>query len=188
MSYSSWSVVFGEQPSASKWNILGTNDAFFYTYTGEGTNAIQQMVYNTDSAVATGTTTIPSDDTIPQNTEGTQFMTQAITPLATTNILVIECDVQISGTTSGLDIIGALFQDSTANALAAKQVWTDVGGRMVGMTLRYVMVAGTTSSTTFKLRIGGSSASTITFNGSGGARKFGAIAKSTMRIIEHKAS
>jgi hypothetical protein len=29
MTYASWSVVFGEQPSASKWNILGSNDAEF---------------------------------------------------------------------------------------------------------------------------------------------------------------
>lgn len=33
MSYQSWSVVFGEQPSAAKWNILGTNDADFDTRT-----------------------------------------------------------------------------------------------------------------------------------------------------------
>lgn len=30
MAYQAWSVVFGEQPSASKWNILGTNDAGFH--------------------------------------------------------------------------------------------------------------------------------------------------------------
>ncbi len=29
MAYTAWSVVFGEQPSASKFNILGTNDAGF---------------------------------------------------------------------------------------------------------------------------------------------------------------
>lgn len=29
MAYQSWSVVFGEQPSAAKWNILGSNDASF---------------------------------------------------------------------------------------------------------------------------------------------------------------
>lgn len=29
MAYASWSVVFGEQPSATKWNILGTNDSSF---------------------------------------------------------------------------------------------------------------------------------------------------------------
>lgn len=47
MAYTSWSVVFGEQPSAAKWNILGTNDAAFNdgsgfswattTYTNPGT-------------------------------------------------------------------------------------------------------------------------------------------------------
>lgn len=34
MAYTSWSVVFGEQPSAAKWNILGTNDASFNDGTG----------------------------------------------------------------------------------------------------------------------------------------------------------
>jgi len=34
MAYASWSVVFGEQPSAAKWNILGTNDASFNDGTG----------------------------------------------------------------------------------------------------------------------------------------------------------
>lgn len=34
MAYQSWSVVFGEQPSASKWGILGTNDASFNDGTG----------------------------------------------------------------------------------------------------------------------------------------------------------
>lgn len=35
MAYASWSVVFGEQPTASKWNILGTNDAHFYSFLGD---------------------------------------------------------------------------------------------------------------------------------------------------------
>lgn len=37
MAYASWSVVFGEQPSAAKWNILGTNDAYFDGLVGSGT-------------------------------------------------------------------------------------------------------------------------------------------------------
>lgn len=35
MAYQQWSVVYGEQPSASKWNILGTNDAHFYSFLGD---------------------------------------------------------------------------------------------------------------------------------------------------------
>ena len=40
MAYASWSVVFGETPSASKWNILGTNDASFNDGTGIAVSAI----------------------------------------------------------------------------------------------------------------------------------------------------
>lgn len=40
MAYTSWSVVFGEQPSAAKWNILGTNDASFNDGTGIGAGVI----------------------------------------------------------------------------------------------------------------------------------------------------
>lgn len=41
MAYQSWSVVFGEQPSAAKWNILGTNDAHFDSLIGlSGTDTI----------------------------------------------------------------------------------------------------------------------------------------------------
>lgn len=40
MAYAAWSVVFGEQPTASKWNILGTNDAAFNDGTGFQTNII----------------------------------------------------------------------------------------------------------------------------------------------------
>ena len=34
MAYTAWSVVYGEQPTAAKWNQLGTNDAGFK----DGTN------------------------------------------------------------------------------------------------------------------------------------------------------
>lgn len=41
MAYASWSVVFGEQPSAAKWNILGTNDASFNDGTGIANGSIK---------------------------------------------------------------------------------------------------------------------------------------------------
>lgn len=40
MAYTPWSVVFGEQPSAAKWNILGANDASFADGTGIDDGAI----------------------------------------------------------------------------------------------------------------------------------------------------
>ncbi len=58
MAYSAWSVVFGEQPSAAKWNILGTNDAGFY----DGTNL--PMANSSKATVATTqstSSTTPTD-------------------------------------------------------------------------------------------------------------------------------
>lgn len=148
-----------------------------------------QVVSTTSNAVTTGTGTIPSDDTIPQNTEGNEFMTLAITPKSATNILVIEVNAMLSSNIGAFTLlIGALFQDTTANALAAAA--TDSAGSSVYkmLPLRHTMVAGTTSATTFKFRAGSSAAGTTTFNGVGGARRFGDIVKSSVVITEYKAA
>jgi hypothetical protein len=186
MAYASWSVVFGEQPSAAKWNILGTNDASFNDGTGLNSGSVQQQVNTLSTAVATGTTLIPADDTIPQNTEGDQYLTQAITPKNTANTLIIEA--AIWGSSSVIThLAAALFQDSTANALAAASVYQGTGFGEAIIYLRHTMAAGTTSSTTFKVRAGGANAGTFTFNGVGGARIYGAITKSSIVIREYKA-
>ena len=145
-----------------------------------------QMVTTNYSAVATGTTTIPQDDTIPQITEGTEFMTQAITPKSATNILVIEAVAFISVSNAN-DRTMALFQDATANALAVSNVYMLTAAQMVSQPLSHTMVAGTTSSTTFRVRIGPSLAGTVSFNGTGGSRYFGATTKSFIKITEYKA-
>lgn len=49
MSYSAWSVVFGEQPSAAKWNILGSNDSSFNDGTGIANGAIKALTHITQS-------------------------------------------------------------------------------------------------------------------------------------------
>lgn len=34
MSYTAWSLVYGEQPSTAKWNLLGSNDSHFNDFLG----------------------------------------------------------------------------------------------------------------------------------------------------------
>lgn len=187
MAYTSWSVVFGEQPSAAKWNILGANDASFNDGTGFPAGAVVQTVNTKTGAVATGTTVIPFDDTIPQITEGTEFMTLAITPRSATNILVINVVAHLSNSFSGInDLSAALFQDATANALAATNQ-TMAGTLFVGnFKMTHTMTAGTASSTTFRVRGGAAQAGTTTFNGQSGARKFGGVFQSSIVITEYK--
>lgn len=147
-----------------------------------------QQVSSVTTAVATGTITIPADDTIPQNTEGDQYMSLAITPRATTNTLVIQSLIQFSHSTASGNMVAALFQDSTANALAVNWVVNATGSGPLTVLVTHTMAAGTTSATTFKIRAGNAStAGTTTFNGSGGSRFFGAISKSSMVITEYNA-
>jgi hypothetical protein len=145
-----------------------------------------QMVSTVTSAVATGTTLIPFDDTIPQITEGNEYMTLAITPKSTTNKLVIETVFLASSSVSN-SIICALFQDATANALATSMQFQSTATAITQVTMTHVMAAGTTSSTTFRVRGGQQSAGTMTFNGTAGVRRFGGVTLSSMVIKEYKA-
>jgi hypothetical protein len=146
--------------------------------------AVLQMVNFTTGAVATGTTLIPSDDTIPQNTEGNEYMTLAVTPRGSTNNLRIDVVVQVANSAGGGRMAAALFQDSTANALAVStQGFVDANKPMM-LSFTHFMAAGTTSATTFKVRVGNSVAGTTTFNGASGARLYGGVSSSSITITE----
>lgn len=151
--------------------------------------SVVQVVNYQTGEVATGTTAIPLDDTIPQNTEGTEFMTLAITPKSTTNKLLITVTAHLSHSGDYQEVVAALFQDSIANALAVGRGETAVSGGtdIAPITFSYYMTAGTTSAITFKIRGGSSTGATITFNGAGGARKYGGVMMSSITITEIKA-
>ncbi len=148
-------------------------------------SGIVQIVHVQDGDVATGTTVIPYDNTIPQNTEGDEYMTLAITPTSATNKLRI--DVVVHGEHSATaHHTAALFQDSVANALAVADNFN--GGRpSIVPTFTHFMTAGTTSETIFKVRAGGDTAGTFTFNGTTGGRRYGGVLASAITITEIKA-
>ena len=136
-----------------------------------------------NGTVATGTGTIPQDNTIPQITEGTEYMTLAITPTSATSKLRI--DVVINGAGSGANSWAtALFQDSTANALAATNYNMAANNVVSYSGFTHFMTSGTTSATTFRVRCGTVSAATFTFNGQSGGQIFGGVIASSITITE----
>jgi hypothetical protein len=145
---------------------------------------VKQVVNAQTGALATGTTTIPYDDTIPQNTEGDEYLTLAITPTSATNKLKIDVDFQVYTTSGGAQITGALFQDSTAGALNARSTINDntVAGS-TPLSFVHFMTTGTISSTTFKVRVG-ATAGTVSINGDNGVRRFGGAGISSITITE----
>jgi hypothetical protein len=157
--------------------------------TALGTNLsnlkVQQIVNYQTGAMATGTTAIPNDDTIPQITEGTEFMTLAITPKLITSKLKIDVILQFSPGGADQSIL-ALFKDSIADALAVVEQWRPGAGDsgVSTLALSHYITAGTTSAITFRVRAGGQSG-TFTFNGSGGSRKMGGVYASSITITEY---
>lgn len=148
---------------------------------------IVQLRYTQTGAVATGTTQIPNDDTIPQNTEGDEYMTLAMVPTDSNNLLKITIVGHFSSATNLNNFITvALFQDSTANALAVGYNYENQSTGMQNTVFTHYMTAGTTSVTTFKVRAGQANANTTTFNGQSGGRKYGGVLASSITIEEIK--
>lgn len=138
------------------------------------------------SAVATGTGTTPADDTIPQNTEGNEFMSQSITPTAAANMLRCFVGAFCANSASGANgISSALFRDSGADAIYSHVTSSAASGHAIVQRIETPLIlAASTASTTFKWRVGGHTASTTTFNGSAGIRIHGASNKSTIAVEE----
>ena len=146
---------------------------------------VVQVQRNATGAVATGTTVIPNDDTIPQNTEGDQYMSQAITPRSAANVLAVRAQAILGNVTSSTDLmVAALFQDSTASALAVAYGPKSGGNGPANLTLGHSLRAGTTSATTFKVRGGQATAGTTTFNGHNAARLYGGVLNSFIEVQE----
>lgn len=146
--------------------------------------AIATSTYYT-GAVATGTTTIPYDDTVPQNTEGDQYLSVSFTPKSTTNKLVISVVINLASSATG-HMTAALFTGG-ASAVAASSTYIGTTAAQKQISFIYDMAAGTTSAITFTVRAGLNNAGTTTLNGISGGRILGGVNISTINIAEYKA-
>jgi hypothetical protein len=147
---------------------------------------VVQVAHTQTGAYATGNTAMPLDNTIPQITEGTEFMTLAITPTSATNILYIEALLHI--TAGAADTINvALFKAGTNDALAVTSQGIGASNVPNGIVVRYRMVAGTTSPITFSVRAGDATTGSMYFNGLTTGQLFGGTLMSSITITEIKA-
>ena len=166
--------------------ILKLDDDYALTGAISGAGTIVQVKNVQTGAVVTGSTTIPTDDTIPQKTEGIEMFTLAITPTNASNKLHIQIVWNGNRANALYNIAVALFQDDTAGALAAAVDRAQNQTRSEqNITLNHFMTAGTTSETTFKVRAGAStSGGIVRMNVQGTSRSMGGVMASGMTITE----
>lgn len=131
-----------------------------------------------------GTTTalIPFDDTIPQVGEGFQYDSFSYAARAACNLIEYDLTLTLSHSVDS-EIIGALFVDGAANAVASTFDYC-FAGKLMQLRLRFRVVAGSVSSRTYSIRIGASTAGTLTINGSGGNRKLGGSLHEVVSAVE----
>lgn len=153
-------------------------------YASPGGGAVAQIVANAYNATASGTNTIPADDTIPQKTEGDEYMSVTITPLNAAHTLLVQA-VFFGASSALTNITFAFFRDAGSDAIAAFEYVAPAANYTFTVSIMCIASAGSTAATTFKLRAGGNAANTLIFNGANGSRRFGAINKSMMVVTEY---
>lgn len=142
---------------------------------------VVQRIETTSSAYVSAAVIIPADNTIPQNTEGTELLTATLSPTSGANFLSVVAKAWLVNNVAGRAII-ALFRDTTASAIAAGLVTPS--GDILPVEARTRVNAAATTSTTFKLRYGPEGASTIFVNGSTAAALFGGTLVSGLFVEE----
>jgi len=175
-------ILNGGSPTADRTITFPDKDGQVLCDTSTGT--ILQVQNYTTGAMTTGTGVIPNDDSIPQITEGTEFMTLAFTPKKANSRLRIDIVALVTNNSANYTSC-ALFRDSTANAIGA-MLFTTVPSAGYYETCAFTVFvdAVATTTTTFRFRAGGSGASTVTFNGQSSARIFGGTMASSITVTE----
>lgn len=148
--------------------------------------AVVQSRYTRDGSGKLGSTAFVGDDTTPQqSTDGNLFLSLAITPRSTANILKItHSGLTTASSSTNTTVWLALFQDSTEDALAVTGAAKDgLDNSLTGSFLSYRMLAGTTSSTTFKMHYG-TGTGTVYLNRNAGGGLFNGTVASFIEIEE----
>ena len=161
MAYAAFSVSFGEQPSAAKWNILGTNDSSFNDGTGSPLSGAA-----TANVAASETTT------------STNYTTAGFTALAVTVTVPNDGKLLIGyGASQTFNNTSAAFTWLTpvvsgANTLAASDAyaahWQSSSSNLESGVSRTILLTSQTAGSTtitvnYKVQTGGGGAGTGTW-------------------------
>ena len=170
----------------------GNTGGMTWAEAGGGGKLLQS--FNKVIASASGTTTIPFDNTTPTASEGTEIFSQAITCAATSSKVrisgVINCGAYSQDSSNGLGV--AVFRNNTCVGVYAFQDWTAFTDGSYAIPVHIVDAPSSTSAIPYSLRVGNlydSNHNTTTWlvggNGTNKGNKFnGKLALNTIELNE----
>ncbi|OKH89208.1 virulence factor Pgp3 [Thalassospira sp. TSL5-1] len=123
------------------------------------------------------------DDSVPQISEGTEILNTTITPRAIGS--KIEIEARCWGSQNNNDwVVAAIFQDSSANAIASGADFVSQGGAGFNIHLRCIITTSSLSPIEISLRLGPHGPYVATVNGRDGGRLLGGAGISSLRVRE----
>lgn len=168
--------------TAGTWDAVPTRIQMF----GPGVSLPGQPVQKQGQVLGTsttGTTAVPHDNTVPTSGEGDQYMTVTITPSSAANVLNNKITGHFGQSNASSWLAMSLYQDAT-NSLATAIELNATANGSIELVLEHDTLAGTSASTTMKMRAGGDTGATTTFNGQAGVQHYGGACASRMYVTE----
>ena len=161
---------------------LADDFAFTGTITGAGGGKVLQFASD-QSAIGSGTASIPQDSTAPTITEGTEIFSLAFTPTAANSNLLIQMDCQMSAANNGVYMAWALFEDNTCIGAWSNNAPASNNGCIINFNI--VRAASSTSARTYSVRAGRTSGTSGTYYyGYVTSNSFGQLNQNYMTIQE----
>ena len=158
------------------------------TVIGPGTpvtgDVIQSIATYSYGLTKTDTTTCPDDGTIPQISEGSNFLWATMTSTNTINPVLIACESQWANSGGGNRTIIHLHRNSEADAFLAGATSETTASLPQTVNMTVLLATTTTGGTGYYMLAGTQGAGTMTFNGSASANRYGASAFSNFTIKE----
>lgn len=152
----------------------------------DGTGLVIQTVSTQVGTLASGTTQTPVDNTKPQITEGTQFLTLAFTPVSNTSVLIVDLEALVSHSGAAGTVTMALHQVGTADAIAATAVGFTTAYQQLNPRIQSYFESAVlgTGARTYSMRIGANLAGTTYLNGAGATQYYANVASTRLTITE----
>lgn len=145
---------------------------------------VQQRVLKIDTTTSSGTAAFPTDDTIPQSTEGWALFEQAITPLSSASYIYVKALIQCSVSAAEW-IMGGLWLDSESDARAVNQFYQLSGGGGGVLPLTYRYTNSNKTAKTFKVRMSTfAGTATLYVNNMDGVERYGNTLTSYLELTE----
>ena len=183
----------GSGGSSSGWAGLAPGTAgFVLTSNGSGadpsyqaaaSSAILQCLQTTYATNADLTVTIPNDDTVPTSSEGTQVLSQAITPADNTNKVLCIVDIWGAMNTASTFMSVSLLRGTTTIQVASHGFGTGTANFPAAVSFAFLDSPASASAQTYSVRVG-PNGNICRLNGTTGGRMFGGASACTLTLME----